>query len=77
MSLHDEMVAALAEVLAATGDEVIWKKRALHALVSDNPLSHDLGFGRFEASRAERDSQRAEPLPEGQHRTALAIAIAR
>ena len=39
MSLHDEEAAALAEVLAATGEEIVWKGRTLHALVSDNPLS--------------------------------------
>lgn len=49
MSLHDEKAAALAEVLAATGEEIVWKGRTLHALVSDNPLSHDLGLGGFEA----------------------------
>lgn len=49
MSLHDEKAAALAEVLAATGEEIEWKGRTLHALVSDNPLSHDLGLGGFEA----------------------------
>ena len=49
MSLHDEKAAALAEVLAATGEEIIWKGRTLRALVSDNPLSQDLGLGGFEA----------------------------
>ena len=49
MSLHDEKAAALAEVLAATGEEIVWKGRTLHALVSDNPLSQDLGLGGFEA----------------------------
>ena len=49
MSLHDEKAAALAEVLAATGEEIGWKGRTLHALVSDNPLSQDLGLGGFEA----------------------------
>jgi hypothetical protein len=49
MSLHDEKAAALAEVLAASGEDVIWKGRTLRALVSDNPLSHDLGIGGFEA----------------------------
>ena len=42
MSLHDERAAALAELLAATGEETVWKLRTLHALISDNPLSHDL-----------------------------------
>jgi hypothetical protein len=48
MSLHDEKAAALAEVLAATGEEIVWKGQTLHALVSDNPLSQDLGLGGFE-----------------------------
>jgi hypothetical protein len=56
MSFHDEEAAALAEVLAATGEEIVWKGRTLHALVSDNPLSQDLGLGGFDASRAERGS---------------------
>jgi len=49
MSLHDEKAAALAEVPAATGEQIVWKERTLHALVSDNPLRHDLGLGGFEA----------------------------
>ena len=49
MSLHDEKAAALAEGLAATGEPIVWKGRTLHALVSDNPLSQDLGLGGFEA----------------------------
>jgi hypothetical protein len=49
MSLHDEKAAALAEVLAATGEEIFWKGRTVHALVSDNPLSQDLGLGGFDA----------------------------
>jgi len=49
MSLHNEKAAALAEVLAATGEEIVWKGRTLHALVSDNPLSQDLGLGGFAA----------------------------
>ena len=49
MSLHDEKFAALTEILAATGETVLWKGRTLHALVSDNPLSQDLGLGGFEA----------------------------
>lgn len=49
MSLHEEKAAALAEVLVATGEEIVWKGRTLNALVSDNPLSHDLGLGGFEA----------------------------
>ena len=49
MSLHEEKAAALAEVLAATGEPIVWKGRTLHALVSDNPLSQDLGLGGFEA----------------------------
>ena len=42
--------AALAEVLAATSEEIVWKGRTLHALVSDNPLSQYLGLGGFEAN---------------------------
>ena len=38
MSLHEEKAAALAEVLAATGEPIVWKWRTLHAFVSDNPL---------------------------------------
>jgi hypothetical protein len=49
MSLHDEKAAALAEVLTATSEEIVWKGRTLHALVSDNPLSQDLGLGGFDA----------------------------
>ncbi len=49
MSLHDEKAAALAEVVAATGEEITWKGRTIRALVSDNPLSQDLGPGGFEA----------------------------
>ena len=49
MSLHDEKTAALAEILAATGEQIAWKGRTLHALVSDNPMSHELGLGGFEA----------------------------
>ena len=49
MSLHAEKAAALAEVLAATGEEIVWKGRTLHALVSDNPLNQDLALGGFEA----------------------------
>jgi len=47
MSLQDQKAAALAEVLAATGEEIVRKGRTLHALVSDNPLSQDLGLGGF------------------------------
>ena len=49
MSFHDEKAAALAEVLAATGEEIAWKGRTLHALVSDNPMSQGLGLGGFSA----------------------------
>ena len=49
MSLHDEKAAALAEVLAATGEPVIWNGQTYQALVSENPLSHDLGLGGFQA----------------------------
>lgn len=36
MSLHDGNAAALAKALAATGEEIVWKGRTLHALVSGN-----------------------------------------
>jgi hypothetical protein len=49
MSLHDEKAAALTEILTATGEEIGWKGRTLHGLVSDNPLSQDLGLGGFNA----------------------------
>jgi hypothetical protein len=49
MSLRNEKAAALAEVLAATGEEIVWKERTLYALVSDNPLSQDIGLGGFDA----------------------------
>ena len=49
MSLHDEKAAALAEILAATGEPVIWNGQTYQALVSENPLSHDLRLGGFEA----------------------------
>jgi hypothetical protein len=49
MSLHDEKAAALAEVLAATGEPVVWKGQTYQALVSDNPLSHELGVGGFDS----------------------------
>jgi hypothetical protein len=54
MSLHDEKAATLAEVLAATGEAIVWKGRPLHALVSDNPLSQEPGLGGVDASRTER-----------------------
>ena len=49
MSLHDEKSAALAEILAATGEPVVWKGQTYQALVTDNPLSQDLGLGGFDA----------------------------
>ena len=49
MSLHDEKAAALNEMLAAVGEAVVWKGNTYQALVSDNPLSHDLGLGGFDA----------------------------
>ena len=49
MSLHDEKAAALTEILTATGEEIGWKGGTLHALISDNPLSQDLGLGGFNA----------------------------
>ena len=68
MSVHDEKAAALAEVLAATGEEIVWEGRTLHALVSDNPLSQDLGLGVFDA--AERSETACRRQPEGQRRRA-------
>ena len=65
MLLHDEKTAALAEVLAASGEVIVWKGRTLYALVSDNPLSQDLELGGVDASRAERDS-----LPQAARRAA-------
>ena len=49
MSLHEEKAAALAEVLSTTGGEIVWEGRTVNALVSDNPLSQDLGLGGFDA----------------------------
>ena len=49
MSLHDEKFAALTEILAATGEPVLWKGRTFQALVSDNPLNQELALGGFEA----------------------------
>ena len=49
MSLHDEKAAALAEMLVAIGEPVVWKGRTYQALVSDNPLSQDLALGGFVA----------------------------
>src|SRR3954467_15987362 len=49
MNFHEEKAAALGEVLDAMGEEITWKGRNFRALVSDNPLSHDLGIGGFEA----------------------------
>src|SRR5438034_10919495 len=49
MSLHDEKAAALTEILAATGEPVLWKGRTFQALVTDNPLNQDLALGGFEA----------------------------
>lgn len=49
MSLHEEKAAALAEILAVTGEPVVWKGRTFHALVTDNPLSHELALGGFAA----------------------------
>ena len=61
MSLHDEKAAALAEVLAATGEEIVWEGRTLHALVSDNPLSQDLGLGVFDAAKRSETACRRQP----------------
>ena len=49
MSLHEEKAAALAEVLDAMGEEVVWKGQTYRGLVTDNPISHELAFGGFEA----------------------------
>ena len=49
MSLQDEKAAALSEILAATGEPVVWKGGTYHALVTDNPLSQELALGGFEA----------------------------
>ena len=49
MSLHEEKFAALTEILAATGEPVLWKDRAFKALVTDNPLDQTLALGGFEA----------------------------
>jgi len=49
MSLQDEKAAALSEILAATGEPVVWKGGTYPALVTDNPLSQELALGGFEA----------------------------
>jgi len=49
MSIHDEKAAALAEVLAATGEAIVWNGQTYQALVSENPLSHELGIGGFDS----------------------------
>ena len=49
MSLHDEKSAALTEILAATGEPVLWKGQTFQALVTDNPLDQTLALGGFEA----------------------------
>src|SRR5437764_971705 len=49
MSLHDEKAAALAELLADTGESVTWNGQTFQALVSDNPLSDHLALGGFQA----------------------------
>ena len=49
MSLHDEKAAALTEILAATGEPVLWKGRTFQALITDNPLNQELALGGFEA----------------------------
>src|SRR5438132_13947723 len=48
MSIHDEKASALAEVLNEIGEPVVWKGRTFQALVSDNPLSHELALGGFD-----------------------------
>ena len=49
MSLHDEKAAALVEVMAEMGEPVVWKGQPFQALITDNPLSHELALGGFEA----------------------------
>ena len=49
MSLQDEKAAALTEILAATGEPVVWNGETYQALATDNPLSQDLALGGFEA----------------------------
>jgi hypothetical protein len=49
MPLKDEKAAALAEMLAEIGEPVVWKGRTFQAFVTDNPLSHELALGGFEA----------------------------
>ena len=51
MSLHPEKSAALTEILAATGEPVIWKGRTFQALVTDYPLDQTLVLGGFERQR--------------------------
>ena len=53
MSLHDEKFAALTEIIAATGEPVLWKGRTFQALVTDNPLDQTLVLGGFEAKACE------------------------
>lgn len=49
MNLHQEKAASLDEVLEAMGEDVIWKGQTYRALISDNPLNHELALGGFEA----------------------------
>ena len=49
MSLKEEKAAALTEILAATGEPVLWKGQTFQALVTDNPLNQELALGGFEA----------------------------
>ena len=73
MSLHNEKAAALAEVLAATGEEIAWKGRTLHALVSDNPLSQDLGLGGFAWLVEKTPGSRFPPPKKEGARSALTV----
>ena len=50
MSLNHEKAAALTEMLAQVGEPVVWKGQTYNALISDNPLSQDLGLGGTDAS---------------------------
>ena len=49
MSLQDEKYAALAEILAVTGESVVWQGQTYQALVTDNLLSLELALGGFVA----------------------------
>jgi hypothetical protein len=69
LSLHNEKAAAL----AATGEEIVWKGRTLHALVSDNPLSQDLGLGGFAWLVEKTPGSRFPPPKKERARSALTV----